>query len=78
MKRKTKIVMIFAGAVLLLSGLTGCGVDRAADGSVIANNNANVDSISSFYVKAVDGRNVPCIWVAGYQKGGLSCDWSAK
>lgn len=66
MNPRTRFVMIFMGAALLLSGLTGCGVQ----GQKVAGG----QDYRTFYAQTVNGRTIPCVGTSG----GLSCDWSQK
>jgi predicted small secreted protein len=58
-------------AVVAATALTGCATAGAPGGN----------GSDSFYVEEValpDGGTVQCVVYNGYQKGGISCDWSGR
>jgi hypothetical protein len=63
-------------AVVAVVALSGCA-EVADDGTVEMSNTAPGD-VSTFWVDTVNDRRIPCVWAAGTNRGGLSCDWSAK
>jgi hypothetical protein len=70
--------VFFAFVLLVLMLMTACGNARKDEnGDVPAGDNLP-QNVNSFWVKTVDGRRIPCIWASSPNKGGLSCDWSAK
>jgi hypothetical protein len=59
--------------------LAGCGApttDRT--GTVIADDGRLPRTVGTFWTTTIDGRRIPCVWAAGENKGGLSCDWSSR
>lgn len=62
-------------AVALLAA--GCGAETDDTGTVQSGDNTP-ESVNSFWVQAVDGRRIPCVWVTGYNRAGLSCDWGQR
>jgi len=64
-KRIVGIVAIIAG-LLMLSGCGGSGEEVGFSSRYG----------TSFYSDTVDGRSIPCVYVAIGYGAGLSCDWS--
>ena len=61
-------------AVLILAGCSA-----PTDQSVtVEENDGAPEVVETFWTKTVDGRRIPCVWASGYNKGGLSCDWSQR
>lgn len=63
-------------AVVAVAALSGCS-EVADDGTVEMSNTAP-GAVSTFWVDTVNDRRIPCVWATGSNRGGLSCDWSAK
>lgn len=57
---------------LMVGVLAGC-----AETDKVSNQGTD-GSVDTFWATTIDGRKVPCLSWSGYEKGGLSCDWSAK
>lgn len=72
-----RTLVILGGLAFLAIVLTACGAQKDANGDIPAGDGAP-ETVNSFWVKTVDGRRIPCIWASGYNRGGLSCDWSAR
>ncbi|WP_368093472.1 MULTISPECIES: hypothetical protein [Bifidobacterium] len=78
----TAIIMFLLTPVFLLA-LAGCGSASktsttahaiAATGTTCSKRSS--DDIKECIVTLSDTRQVVCVVYAGYQRGGLSCDWS--
>lgn len=77
----TAIIMFLLTPVFLLA-LAGCG--SASEPSTTAHAVRSIDwrcsdmydDFSECVVTLTDTRQVDCVVYSGYQKGGLSCDWS--
>jgi hypothetical protein len=78
----TAITMLLLTPVFLLA-LAGCGSASktsapahaiAATGTTCSKRSS--DSIKECIVTLSDTRQVVCVVYAGYQRGGMSCDWS--
>lgn len=57
--------------------LAGCGAPTDETGAVMSKREAP-ESVRTFWTTTIDGRRIPCVWATGYNKGGLSCDWSSR
>lgn len=76
----TAITMFLLTPVFLLA-LAGCGSASKTSAPAIAATGTTCskrsgDDIKECIVTLSDTRQVVCVVYAGYQKGGLSCDWS--
>ena len=60
-------------AVIAALTLAACGSTNESGTAV---SEANVPHVSTFYVDAIDGQRVVCIWAGLGYGGGLSCDWN--
>lgn len=58
----------------LCTALAGCG--SASGPSVDSQCSAGADVFTECVITLTDTRKVDCVVYSGYQKGGLSCDWS--
>ena len=78
---RTKIVALVAVSLLALTacGSSGKGVPIDSDGVLRTDPEISGGaSVSTFYVETVDGREIPCVYVAEGRGAGLSCDWSKR
>lgn len=79
--RNTICAALTAITLILCTALAGCG--SASEPSTPAHEVRSVDSQCSVgadvftecVVTLTDTRQVVCVVYAGYQRGGLSCDW---
>lgn len=62
-----------AVVVAVVAALSGCS--EVADDGTVEQNNTAPSTVSTFWVETVNGRRIPCVWAAGTNRGGLSCDW---
>lgn len=65
-------------AVVAVAALAGCSVSEVADDGTVEMGKTAPGTVSTFWVDTVNGRRIPCVWATGSNRGGLSCDWSAK
>ncbi|MDO5763082.1 MAG: hypothetical protein Q4P90_03660 [Bifidobacteriaceae bacterium] len=81
--RNTICAALTAITLVLCAALAGCGNASktstpahaiAATGTTCSKRSG--DDIKECIVTLSDTRQVVCVVYAGYQKGGLSCDWS--
>ena len=81
--RNTICATLTAITLTLCTALAGCGSASktstpapviAATGTTCSKRSG--DDIKECIVTLTDTRQVVCVVYAGYQKGGLSCDWS--
>jgi len=60
---------IILGVLLILTAVAGCGSSSYTPAP------GTSQSVESFWVDTVDGRQIPCVsWRVSYGSG-LSCDW---
>lgn len=81
--RNTICATLTAITLTLCTALAGCGSASktstpahaiAATGTICSKRSG--DDIKECIVTLSDTRQVVCVVYAGYQRGGLSCDWS--
>ena len=80
--RNTICAALTATTLALCAALTGCG--SATEPSTPAHAVRSIESQCSAWrgnlrecvITLTDTRKVDCVVYAGYQKGGLSCDWA--
>lgn len=80
--RNTICAALTAITLILCTALAGCG--SASEPSTPAHEVRSVDSqcsagadvFTECVITLTDTRQVVCVVYSGYQRGGLSCDWS--
>lgn len=69
-----KSVLILLAVLAVLTGLTACN-----DGNGPLEQGPETPEDARYIKEAIvvldDGREVTCLYISGYRKGGLSCDW---
>lgn len=80
--RNTICATLTAITLTLCTALAGCGrlsgpsTPAHAVRSVDSQCSAGADVFAECVITLTDTRQVVCVVYSGYQKGGLSCDWS--
>lgn len=83
-RRGRRAAVVAATTAIAIGTLTACGnTTPAPEAPTAAVQDGEIPMVSTFMVKTVDGREIPCVWghvddTTPAAQGGLSCDWSAN